>query len=116
MSYICTQITVMNEPSINSHKVINRRKLGILRSLREKTIANWCLKRSRLIYAIASRYKSGEVRINIAMRCRDDSSKDWGHAWVTCNGKPLWERKTAIMEKPKTMIADTGKFIYWVLN
>ena len=116
MSYIGAQITVMNEPSINSHKVINRRKFGTLRCLREKLVANWCLKRSRLVYAIASRYKKGEVRINIAMRCRDDSSQDWGHAWVTCDGKLLWERKTAIIEKPKTMIADTGKFIYWVLN
>ena len=116
MLYICSQITVMNEANINSQKVIGRRRFGFLRRLREKLVANWCLRRSRLVYAIATRCKSGNVRINIAMRCRDNSSQDWGHAWVTCNGKLLWERRSAITKKPMTKIADTGKFIYWVLN
>ena len=79
-------------------------------------VKNWCLKRSRLLYAIANRFLSGEVRINIAMRCRDNAQLDWGHAWLSHNGNPLWEHRNSMLNKSKTMLADTGKFIYWIYN
>ncbi len=106
----------MDETSIDHHKIITRQDHGVLRNIREQLVKNWCLKRSRIIYAIVSKYKSGELRINIAMRCRENASQDWGHAWVTCDGKPVWSREKTMIEKPKTMIADTGKYVYWILN
>lgn len=80
------------------------------------TPSNWCLKRSKIIYSIASRCLKGEVRINIAMRCRNQTTTDWGHAWVTVNGTPLLEFNKAFVNKEKTKIKDTGKYIYWIYN
>lgn len=98
------------------NKLVARRKFGLLRSIRDSLVKNWCLKRSRIVYAIASRCMSGEVRINVAMRCREDGQNDWGHAWVTHNGKPLWEFDKAILLKEKTKIADNGIYTYWIYN
>ncbi|MBQ7511689.1 MAG: hypothetical protein IJ155_01120 [Prevotella sp.] len=97
-------------------KVIGRRQLGRLQTLRRRLVNNWCLKRSRLIYAVASRLLSGEVRINIVMRCREENTTDWGHAWVTRNGRPLMEYEGRMFKKPMTKISDTGKYIYWIFN
>lgn len=98
------------------NKVISPSQFGLCRTWRDALVKNWCLQRSKVVYAIATHVCSGEVRINIAMRCRDNTATDWGHAWVTYNGQPLWERRASMVNKPKTMIADTGKYIYWIYN
>lgn len=99
-----------------NNKVIGRREFGPLRQWREVLVKNWCLKRSRVIYALASRCLPGDFRINVAMRCREDIGADWGHAWVSRNGQPFWEHNKAIANKAKTEIADTGKYKYWIFN
>lgn len=99
-----------------NHKKIERRKSSLLYGIRESVVKNWCLKRSRLLYAVASRCLSGEVKINIVMRCRNNVDSDWGHAWLTRNGKSLWEPKKKVLAKPKTMIADNGKYVYWIFD
>lgn len=59
---------------------------------------------------------TGAVRINVAMRCREDTSSDWGHAWVTCDDTPVCERDNRLITKPMTKIADNGKYIYWIYD
>ncbi len=50
------------------------------------------------------------------MRCRSDNSKDWGHAWVTCGGKPLLEHNERLISKKRTLIAEDNKYIYWIYD
>lgn len=50
------------------------------------------------------------------MRCREDTSSDWGHAWVTCDDTPICERDSRLITKPMTKIADNGKYIYWIYD
>lgn len=57
-----------------------------------------------------------ELRINISMRCRPDGKGDWGHAWLTYKGKPVLERNNRMITKNKTMMADDGKYIYWIYD
>ena len=97
-------------------KNLERRKKGIVRRFKAALFDNWCLKRSKLIYFFASRLFRSDVRINIAMRCRSDNSKDWGHAWVTCGGKPLLERNERLISKKRTLIAEDNKYIYWIYD
>lgn len=82
--------------------------------LRGFLIENWCLKRSKLIYSLVSRWKQGDVKINIAMRCRDNTYADWGHAWVSYNGTPIMEFKRSLLNRPKVKIAESDKYIYWL--
>ena len=84
------------------------------RKLRGFLIDNWCLKRSRLIYAFVSKWMQGEVKINIAMRCRENTFADWGHAWVTHNSIPIMEFKRRLINRPKVKIAESRKYIYWI--
>lgn len=79
-------------------------------------INNWCLKRSKVIYALTHRWMKGDVRINIAVECRERADMDWGHAWVTHNGRPFLESNKELLRRPKTKIAESGKYIYWVYN
>ena len=97
-------------------KIIARHQFSVLRRARDAVVKNWCLKRSRLIYAVASRCMTGAVRINVAMRCREDTSSDWGHAWVTCDDTPVCESDSRLITKPMTKIADNGKYIYWIYD
>ena len=85
-------------------------------SLRHLPVKNWCLKRSRLLYAIASKVLSGDVRINIAMRCRQNAVNDWGHAWVSCDGKPLFEHINKRISKRIIKIGESGRYIYWIIK
>ena len=82
--------------------------------LRGFLIENWCLKRSRLIYGFLSKWIQGDVKINIAMRCRENACADWGHAWVTYNGIPIMEFKRRLINRPKVKIAESEKYIYWL--
>lgn len=100
----------------NGKVIVKRKQSPLARLLRSLKPANWCLRRSKIIYAIASRCLPGEVRINIAMRCRNQTTADWGHAWVSVNGTPLLEYNKAFALKEKTKIKDTGKYIYWIYN
>ena len=75
---------------------------------------NLFLSRWKMLYYVLSLLWFGEARINIVMRCRENTEYDWGHAWVTLNGKPFMERKTGVINKSKKQISDTGKFIYWI--
>ena len=101
----------------HNDKLIGKRRLGMLTMiLRWLVPRNWCLKRSQLLYAVASKCLHGEVRINVAMRCRNDVTTDWGHAWLSLNGNPLWEWNHAVVRKPMTKISDTGKYVYWIYN
>jgi hypothetical protein len=79
-------------------------------------LKNWCLKRSKIIYAIVHRWMKGDVRINIAVECRENKDMDWGHAWVTCNGEPVFEPNSQVLSRAKTKIAESGKYIYWIYN
>lgn len=82
--------------------------------LRGFLIENWCIKRSRLIYGFVSKWMHGEVKINIAMRCRENTCADWGHAWVTHNGIPIMEFNRRLINRPKVKIAESEKYIYWL--
>ncbi len=86
------------------------------RSIRHFFINNWCLKRSKVIYALTHRWVRGEVRINIAVECRERTDMDWGHAWVTLDGKPFLEPNKKLLERAMTKIAETGKYVYWIYN
>ena len=94
-----------------TYSPLRLRKFG---SVRKFFIKNWCLKRSRLIYGIVSRWMHGDVKINIAMRCRENACADWGHAWVTLNGTPVMEFRRRLLKKPRTKIAESEKYIYWL--
>ncbi len=91
-----------------------REKTYSLQRPRGGIVDNWCLKRSRLIHKLVSKWTRGDVKINIAMRCREDTWADWGHAWVTYNGIPIMEFKRRLINKPKEKIAESGKYIYWL--
>ena len=97
-------------------KDLQRRNKGLIRRVKTALFDNWCLKRSKLIYFFASRLFRSDVRINIAMRCRSDNSKDWGHAWVTYGGKPLLEHNERLISKKRTLIAEDNKYIYWIYD
>ena len=97
-------------------KNLERRKKGIVRRFKAALFDNWCLKRSKLIYFFASRLFGDDIKINIAMRCRSDSRKDWGHAWVTRGGTPFLERNLRLIEKRRTLIAEDNKYIYWIYD
>ena len=97
-------------------KDLQRHNKGLIRRVKTALFDNWCLKRSKLIYFFASRLFRSDVRINIAMRCRSDNSKDWGHAWVTCGGKPLLEHNERLISKKRTLIAEDNKYIYWIYD
>ena len=94
--------------SENTAKVIGVRRVSIIRQMRMKLLNNWCLTRSKILYYVLSRLPVGEARINVVMRCRDNTEYDWGHAWVTLNGKPFLERKKGLINKDKKQISDTG--------
>lgn len=88
---------------------------GKLKNLIRRGIFNhWCLHRSRLIYAILRFFYKDKLRINIVMRCRSNSGQDWGHAWVTINGTPFLEWSNNMILKSRVLIADTGKYMYWI--
>lgn len=97
-------------------KTIGNRRHKIRHRIRHNLFNHWCLHRSRLIYCLLGGYCRSELRINISVRCRDNVSQDWGHAWVSLNGKPIFEHSNNIRLtcKPMTMVADTGRYIYWI--
>lgn len=86
------------------------------RGTKRSFINNWCLKRSEVIYALTHRWMKGDVRINIAVECRERTDMDWGHAWVTHNGRPFLESNKELLSRPKTKIAESSKYVYWVYN
>ncbi|MBS7411111.1 MAG: hypothetical protein SO082_03995 [Candidatus Limisoma sp.] len=104
----------IREKSEKTAKDIGVRRMSVIRQMRMKLLNNWCLTRSKMLYYVLSLLRIGEARINIVMRCRENTEYDWGHAWVTLNGKPFMERKTDVINKSKKQISDTGKFIYWI--
>ncbi len=101
--------------NVSCNPIVVERKYNWLHNVKHSLVKNWCLKRSHLVYFIASKIYHADIRINIALRCRDESEKDWGHAWVSKNGVPLWEPMRNIIRKSMIMIHDNGKTVYWLL-
>lgn len=99
-----------------SSEVVQQAEHGWARRWRERLISNWCRRRSHLLYFIISHVTNADVKINIAMRCRNEVDKDWGHAWVTVNGRAFLESHTEVLQKERTKIAETEKYIYWIFN
>lgn len=97
-------------------KVIKPRQFGLLRRLRDGLFRNWCRKRSHLLYHIVTPFTKSDVKINVAMRCRDDIAADWGHAWVTVDGIPFMEWNRRILSKSRTKVAESEKYIYWIFD
>ncbi|GEM_PF-4376502 len=100
----------------HTEKIITPRKQHGRLWLPPSLINHWCLKRSRIIYLILSRFLPGKVRINIAMRCRNNHNYDWGHAWVSYDKKPILEFSQTLKHKNKTEITDTGTIVYWIYD
>ncbi len=89
-----------------------------LRTMTHKLINNKCLKKARLIYTVCRLLRvKGELRINIAMHCHDDTASDSGHAWASLNGRHITGSRSA-RECPYRMteIADNGKYRYWMIE
>lgn len=97
-------------------KIIGKRKQNPLTGLLRSVVDHPCLKRARLLYILLTPFGREKLRINIAMRCRDDASRDWGHAWLTRSDRPVLPGKRSLIRRPMTLISDDGHTRYYLYD
>lgn len=73
-----------------------------------------CRIKSELVYAICKiLHLNGDFKINILHKMRENTIRQRGHAWVTCNDKDLL-LTPAYRQHSMSKIGENSKYCYWI--
>ncbi len=76
-------------------------------------INNACLKKAEILYDIYKiRSPQKDVKINLVLQVEKRNGEEWGHAWLTVDGKSVCKKNKLKFEIEQ--IGSNGKYIYWM--